>query len=645
MPRKNIRQIPRAIAAALYVTGVAGFTTASLAAPPMAEPALQQMQRVNDASLPEVAQRGTGIAGVFNFKAMDAADLTFTLSDGRVLKADRQRVDEDKTKGRKSWVGTFSEQPGSTVVFSTVKGVTTGFISYGAETWEVMPGKAGQHVLYRVDDSKLPSVELEDAMPPATDKDAGATVSDYGADATTNAVGGYVHDLLVVYTPAARVAYGQATLASMIQNAVAVANQAYVNSKVGITLNLVGLQEISYTEVGVQTSLNDLRGTSDGKMDSVHNLRNQVGADVVSLITQDADACGIAGVMTTVSSSFASNAFNVVKTSCLSQHSLAHEIGHNMGNKHDRESTTGSGAYPYSYGFRRCATDGTGFRTVMAYSCSGASRVAWFSNPNAYYNGYSTGIAYETSPTTSADNARSMNNTASTVAAFRTSSSTSPVEPTTPTAPSSLFASATSSSSVTIKWTDNSSDETGFKVERSGNGVDFTLIATLGAGTTSFINSGLPASTLYYYRVRAYNSAGNSSYSNTVSVTTSTATIATTVPAAPSSVSAADRADGSAKVSWQDASTNETSFQVRRETWNAKQKKWRNATTVGSVSAGVTSLIDAAGKGTTATGCARRTPVGARPTPVLRKSRSQAAPRTTRLAMIGYSFATSPTIS
>ena len=103
----------------------------------------------------------------------------------------------------------------------------------------------------------------------------------------------------------------------MIQNAVAVANQAYANSKVAITLNLVQLQEVSYTEGGVQSSLDDLRGTSDGKMDSVHTLRNQTGVDVVSLITQDSDACGMAGVMTTVSTSFASNAFNVVNAGCL----------------------------------------------------------------------------------------------------------------------------------------------------------------------------------------------------------------------------------------------------------------------------------------------------------------------------------------
>jgi chitodextrinase len=47
--------------------------------------------------------------------------------------------------------------------------------------------------------------------------------------------------------------------------------------------------------------------------------------------------------------------------------------------------------------------------------------------------------------------------------------------------------------------------------------VSFTTITTVGAGVISYTNTGLQANTRYWYRVRAYNSAGNSAYSNTVS--------------------------------------------------------------------------------------------------------------------------------
>jgi titin len=69
-------------------------------------------------------------------------------------------------------------------------------------------------------------------------------------------------------------------------------------------------------------------------------------------------------------------------------------------------------------------------------------------------------------------------------------------------------------------WTDNSTGETGFKIERSTNGTKFSQVATVGAGATGYSNTGLRGGgRKYYYRVRAYNSAGNSAYSKTASAT------------------------------------------------------------------------------------------------------------------------------
>ncbi|NJM14178.1 MAG: fibronectin type III domain-containing protein [Bacteroidales bacterium] len=80
-----------------------------------------------------------------------------------------------------------------------------------------------------------------------------------------------------------------------------------------------------------------------------------------------------------------------------------------------------------------------------------------------------------------------------------------------PMAPSALGATATSSTQINLAWTDNSNNETGFKIERkTGSGGTYTEIATVGADVTAYSNTGLTASTTYYYRVVAYNSAGNS---------------------------------------------------------------------------------------------------------------------------------------
>jgi hypothetical protein len=90
-----------------------------------------------------------------------------------------------------------------------------------------------------------------------------------------------------------------------------------------------------------------------------------------------------------------------------------------------------------------------------------------------------------------------------------------------PAAPSNLAAVAVSSSQVNLSWTDNSGDEAGFKIERNtGTGGTYAQIATAGADVTSYQNTGLAASTTYVYRVRAYNSSGDSAWSNEVSATT-----------------------------------------------------------------------------------------------------------------------------
>ncbi|MFC1521355.1 fibronectin type III domain-containing protein [Elusimicrobiota bacterium] len=135
--------------------------------------------------------------------------------------------------------------------------------------------------------------------------------------------------------------------------------------------------------------------------------------------------------------------------------------------------------------------------------------------------------------------------------------------PTIPTAPSSLFAAAVSSAQIDITWTDNADDEDGFKVERSTiSGSDFTEIASIaGANTTTYSSIGLSGFTTYYYRVRAYNSAGNSSYSNEDDATTQIG-----VPATPSALFATAVSSTQIDLSWADNASTEEGFNVERST-------------------------------------------------------------------------------
>ncbi len=89
-----------------------------------------------------------------------------------------------------------------------------------------------------------------------------------------------------------------------------------------------------------------------------------------------------------------------------------------------------------------------------------------------------------------------------------------------PSAPTNLVATAVSQTQINLTWTDNSSNETGFKIERKTGAGSYVEIKQVAANITSFNDTGLAAGTTYTYRVLAYNSGGDSPYSNEASATT-----------------------------------------------------------------------------------------------------------------------------
>jgi PKD repeat protein len=89
-----------------------------------------------------------------------------------------------------------------------------------------------------------------------------------------------------------------------------------------------------------------------------------------------------------------------------------------------------------------------------------------------------------------------------------------------PEAPGTLTATAVSPSQINLAWTDQSTDETEFAIERSADGLTWSPLATVGANAQSYAHTGLAADTKCYYRVKAVNSAGESSPTNTASATT-----------------------------------------------------------------------------------------------------------------------------
>jgi hypothetical protein len=95
-----------------------------------------------------------------------------------------------------------------------------------------------------------------------------------------------------------------------------------------------------------------------------------------------------------------------------------------------------------------------------------------------------------------------------------------------PAAPSNLTAVVNSSHNVLLSWTVNSTNQTGFVIQRSTNGGGWVQIATVGANATSYTDRSTQKRKSYTYRIYAYNSFGNSPFSNvTASVTPNVVTV------------------------------------------------------------------------------------------------------------------------
>jgi fibronectin type 3 domain-containing protein len=139
-----------------------------------------------------------------------------------------------------------------------------------------------------------------------------------------------------------------------------------------------------------------------------------------------------------------------------------------------------------------------------------------------------------------------------------------------PLAPWGLLAQAPSPGGVDLSWTDNSNNETEFRIERSvNNGFTFSAIAILPANTTTFRDTAVNSATAYVYRVFAVNNAGDSAPSKEARVTTPSATpSAPTILVAAASTRAGPTVIVQVDLSWTDNSNNETEFRIERSVNN-----------------------------------------------------------------------------
>jgi hypothetical protein len=242
--------------------------------------------------------------------------------------------------------------------------------------------------------------------PPIEEMGDSAIVDDLVV-APVSRYGNVLQDVLVVYTADARSALGNPDAVTAHAAArVSEANTAYNRSDIDITLRLIDVIEIGFDEVAGSDGNNDLANfPSDPEV--VQN-RDYGGADLVVLLGRGWTYCGRGGPYPGTDEAI------VDVVGCSAHYTFAHEVGHIQGAGHDPGH--GNGYYSYSHGHfvDDASIPERNFRTMMSYDSycldGPCPRFLNFSNPDIDLWSEPTG-------TSTRDNARTLDNTASSVAA------------------------------------------------------------------------------------------------------------------------------------------------------------------------------------------------------------------------------------
>ena len=364
------------------------------------------------------------------------------------LGATRVRFEELRTGvGSMTWVGylkDFGESYKVLLTYSpdateglilTPKGEINLLTGANGELYQFNPTEAGFRNAHGEGES-CQAIALGPSVAPVTAQ-ANTAAGTTTATAAAAATGTQTIDLLVYYTPGMVSAYGSVNaVATRVDALIAAANQAYLAGGLGYQVRRVGLDPISLDDKTSNNTLLNQMNARSGVFSTMNARRNQLGADLVTVIrplyAQAQGGCGVgyvSGYGGTNVSQYAEYGLSVLGDGndragqgvyCEAL-TLAHELGHNMGLMHDRATVAtqggGSGVTPYAYGYAVAGRWGT----IMSYTYP---RQLKFSNPKDYTCGNAERCGLPETDAASADNAKALSVSMPFVAAFRGTAAT-----------------------------------------------------------------------------------------------------------------------------------------------------------------------------------------------------------------------------
>ena len=346
------------------------------------------------------------------------AKVMLPLSEASYVTLVRKRP-PDFTPGGVTWVGETEDTGERAVLMLWKDGHLSGYFGYKGRVYTVNHVGGDIHTMAEIDPKKLPpdhnpgapqrnsSTAQPSGPPPQPPPEP--TVAPF-PDAERQALEAktIVIDVMLLYTRKVASIYIRNT-DDLSMLAIEQANQTFRNSGIGnISLRLVHSQTIDYDESGADLFDHLYRMVDGfGPFKDMKKLRDEKHADIVGLVLDNPTGCG----QSTRVGADADEAFFVVHHACAAiTYSIAHEIGHILGTRHDRFTDANEKPFPFAHGY----INGNKWRDMMSYQegCGGCPRIPYWSNPRVLYRGEPTGTA-------ASDNARVILEQAERVSKFR----------------------------------------------------------------------------------------------------------------------------------------------------------------------------------------------------------------------------------